>query len=207
MLPPTDLALLEPGDFVTLAIADATGKLAESLWGQVSSMTPDKQDMNVMIVGQWTDAGLKLPATDKHGFRYGDKIFIDRRCVFDILHHEGGVSEDAKILCDASALSVIEDGEYEQLSQAEVDQVTNHHMVWFVVASKTAQGTAWHELIPAHVMEISPYRAIVKVMVANDPELTANHGLRRFSKVSITRSCIVHAEDTRLTLDPFNSIP
>lgn len=190
-IPPS--TAINRGDFVIIHLVSDDGKFIEPTWAQVRSMSPDKTGLYVHIVGEFTEQGIEPIHSERHGFVIGEKMFLDRDCVFDVLHQESTFT--GQILCGPNLANVRNETTNEQVYFArDTKGLKAGDAVRIVVASQQAQGTLWHEPLWVRITGISSTQQIVHAIVADDPELTVHHGLKKMSPVQFGRDCVVEIQ-------------
>lgn len=197
---PPDISAVRRGDYVILELVSKNGKFVEPTWARVRSVSPDREQLYVEIVGEFTKAGIKPISSKKHGFYLGEKLIVDSDCVFDTLHISGELK--GQILCGPSLGAIVSETTQEPLYRpVDTRRVSTSNLVKIVAASKEGDGTAWHEPLWVHVTRISPTSQIIHGIVSEEPELTAKHGLRQFSAVQFGRDCVVDVSNPYLVGD------
>lgn len=183
-IPPTKGIV--PGDFVVLKIISADETFGEEAWGRVLSVSPDKAQLQVEITTSLVPSGLRPLQTERHGFHIGEKIKIDRACIYDVLHQPG---ERFEVLCGVLAP---EEVPKEALAVGKGDFVTvavgNRPLT-----SSGVAGSAWKEPLKVSITSDGPSGYILQGVIWEQPELTEQHGLRTFDKLEFTRDCILEA--------------
>ena len=76
-------APVHKGDYVVISLGTLDGQWHESTWAEVQAIKGTQ--LEVLLVGEETtdQLGPKILATDKHGFKLGDVLTIERRCILD----------------------------------------------------------------------------------------------------------------------------
>lgn len=189
---PANISTLKRGDFVIIELASKDKKSIEPTWARVRSLSPTKDRIYVEIAGEFTEQGIKPIKTKKHGFYLGEKLILDKECVFDVLHVSSKLT--GQILCGPN-LGVVDYG------PVDTKRVSTQNIVRIVVGSPEAQGSAWHEALWVHVTSISPTSQIIHGIVAENPKLTAQHGLSKYSRVEFGRDCVVDVSNPYLLGD------
>lgn len=188
---PADTSTVKKGDYVVLHLQSHDRSFVEPVWGRVISVSPKRDQLHVQITGEFTDTGLRPIKYRQHGFHMNEKVIVGTDCVFDVLSVSGTLK--GTILC-GPRLAVLE-GKY---APVDTRRVAEGDMVQIVVASKEAQGTAWHEPLWVHVTRISPTASVIHGIVAEAPAQADRHGLSRFSKLDFTRDCVVDITNPHL---------
>lgn len=183
------IAGLSRGDFVIIQLASADGKFVEPTWARVRSFSPTRDKMYVEISGEYTNAGIKPLSSDRHAFYLGEKIVLDKDCIFDVLRVQGKLT--GQILCGPSLGVLTGIGGKPLYNLVDTKSVDTSNVVRVVVASEEAQGTAWHEPLWVHVTSISPTQHVIRGLVAETPKLTTKHGLKQYSSVEFGRDCVI----------------
>lgn len=175
---------VRPGDFVIISLASKDRLFNQLTWARVRSFSPTRDRMYVEISGELTEAGVKPLRSDKHGFFLSERIVIDSDCVFDVLHGEAQFT--GQVLC-GPGLQVVNE------TPKDTASVSKDHddAVQVVVASVEGQGTLWNEPLWVRVMSISPTSNVIHGLVMDEPELTAQHGLRQYNKIQFGRDCVI----------------
>lgn len=156
-------------------------------------MSPDKSDLYVQLVGEFTPRGIEPLATEKHGFNIGEKMLLDRDCIFDVLHQDTVFT--GQVLCGPNLAVIRDETTNKQVYFArDTKGVQQGDAVRIIVASPEAQGTAWHEPIWVRVNRISPTQQVIQALVAETPKLTGQHGLEKMSAVQFGRDCVVEIQ-------------
>lgn len=190
---PAPTASVRRGDFVILQLESADGSYHESTWATVLARTPDT--LVAVLSGEQIAEGVRPLATDKHGFRLGEKMLVSPDCVWGVFHptemgdpDTGGtilcgpqIDELAQFLEDASLYAIAKGLTVEPGNRAEI-----------VVASK-ASYKAWSERLWTRIVTMSPNGQVMTARIDDDPEFTDNHTLVRGSIVRYNRDCIIGA--------------
>lgn len=179
---PPSTAQLTVGDFVVLKLLDAKDKFVESTWAQVRAISPDRELLKVQLVGELTPEGQRDLKSDRHGFRLNDIITVTAECVSEVLHHHAVLR--GVVVCGPQVESL-------GFSLKDSRGVSKSSDVQIVVADKKAPKDVWEKLW-VHVTHVLPTSNVIHGVVADDPQLSTKHGLRKFSKVEFTRDCIVN---------------
>ena len=196
LLCPTDvgkdpvLAKIARGDFVIVQLQSPDGDYSESTWATVLSKTGDT--IVAVISGEQIPEGVRSLATDKHGFRLGDRIFIEHTCVWEVFH-PGDLGE-GEIFCGPQVTDLAEFLEDENLYPiARGKTVQPGDRAQILVASKMARGTAWHERLWTQIVRISRRGQVITAQIDQDPdpELSLLHTLVRGSVVRYNRDCVI----------------
>jgi len=175
------------GDFVVLKVISADETFGEQAWGHVLSVSPAKDQIQVEIVTSLVPSGLRPLETDRHGFHVGEKIKIDRACVYDVLRRQ---SDQYEILC---GVMLPGDGP----AKAALD-VKPGDFVTVVVGNKPltsngVAGKAWQEPLKVSITSDGPSGYILGGVIWEQPKKTEQHGLKTFDKLEFTRDCILEA--------------
>lgn len=187
---PADTASLDVGDFVVLRIASADDSFAEMTWAMVLTIAPDGSRLQVRLSGEQTESGLRPLETAKHRYRIGQKILVDRQCVFDVYRPP---TFHGQVLCGPQ-LAALDDSEDPDLrAAAEALGIGRGARARIVVASTEANGTAWHEVLWTTITNTSPTGQVLTGVVDEDPKLL-EHGLRRGSTLHFNRDCVVQVQ-------------
>lgn len=202
---PANTSSLSKGDFIIIELISADKKFVEPTWAQVLSISPDSDHLYVQITGELTNQGLRPIETDKHKFFLGQKIVIDRSCVFDVLHAASTFT--GQVVCGPGFLALKDSSGDPLFSPVDTSAVKNGDFVQVIVASPEAQGTAWHESVWVILTEVSPTKQILKGIVSEDPSLTPQHGLVKYSELEFTRDCVIGVTDPYASdFDPLNPL-
>lgn len=174
------------GDFVVVQLQSADGKFHESTWATVLGETGDV--VAVVLAGEQIAEGIRPLATDKHGFRLGDRLTVARDCIWELFRP---TAFRGQILCGPRITELGEAIGEEMVPVAAGLTVQRGDRARVLVASKTAQGTAWHEKIWTRIATISPSGQVITAVVDEDPQKTERHKLTRGSVIRFNRDCVI----------------
>jgi len=186
---PANPNLVAVNDFVIIKLVSADRHYAEDVWGHVLSISPDKDKFQIELAAPLVAAGFKPIHTEKHGFYLGEKLKVHSDCVYDVLHK--GDPERYELLCGV----LLDEHGYKGLPK-EILKLKKGDMVTLVVgnAGITAEaipGKTWNEEIRVWITSLGKTGTVLHGLVWEDPDMTDQHGLRKYSKLDFTRDCIV----------------
>ncbi len=182
------LAKVTRGDYVVVQLRSADGEYSESTWATVLSKTGDT--IAAVLSGEQIPAGIRALATDKHGFRLGDPVFIKANCIWEVFHPVD--LGEGQILCGPKITDLAKYLDDENLYPIERgNKVRRGDRAQILVASKAIQGTAWNERLWTQVIGISRRGQVITALIEDDPTLTEQHTLVRGSVVRYNRDCVI----------------
>ncbi|MCH9637754.1 MAG: hypothetical protein K0U16_07405 [Gammaproteobacteria bacterium] len=180
-------ASLTPGDFVVVQLQSPDGTFSEATWATVVGIA-DPQ-LVVVLSGEQIPEGVRPLNTEKHGFRLGQRLILDRDCVWEVFRPAEftgqimcgpQIRELAKVLEDETLFPVRGGLIVQQGDRAQI-----------LVASQEAQGTSWNERLWTRIINVSPSGQIITAKVEGEPELTERHELSPGSVVRFNRDCVI----------------
>ena len=183
---PASSETASPGDFIVVQLQSHDAKFHESTWATVSGEMGGV--LAVVLSGEQIEEGIRPLATNKHGFRLGDRLTIDRDCIWELFRPE---AFDGDIFCGPQIQELGGVVGEDLFPVAGGLTVQRGDRAQILVASKEAQGTAWHETIWTRIATISPSGQVITAMVDEDPEQTERHKLTRGSVVRFNRDCVI----------------
>lgn len=178
---PADLTGVQPGDFVIVTLSNPTGNLRESTWAKVLNVGTH---LAVEVVSSQKTGGPAVEAvpeslrTDWHGFTTGQRVFLDPKCVWDVLHTH---TEPGTLLCGpkgAAAAGTPMVGHRDLRAGDSVKLVLG-------APDGSALETSW-----VVVQRISPTGSVVTAQVAEPPQHAAAHGFAAGTTLEFARDCI-----------------
>lgn len=154
---PAATGSLRPGDHVVITLASEGGSRREATWARVKSVGP--KTVMVEIEGELEGHAVK-PLTS--GFTVGDKLMIDRGCIWDVM------SASVPSLCGAKGAVVVGRDPYDgEIYQGDIVQVVLDRGTGFV--------PTW-----ARVVRVSSTGSVLTVVPTDVPA----------APVDITRDCV-----------------
>lgn len=175
---PGPLAL---GDFVVVELGSADGSMSEPTWGKVIQRK-GASGVVVELVGETGEDNQPVPlSTDRHGYSIGDRIELQRSCIFDRFRP----GQRWHVLCGPALVGTgytpIAGG---QASLLGVDDRAQ------VVVQGPRGGT---EAIWLTIDHVSVGMQTISGVVLN-PTTVTDHGLGIGDVVQFLRDCVVDAE-------------
>lgn len=174
------------GDFVVVQLQSPDGKFSESTWATV---VEDSGDVLVAVLtGEQIAEGVRALRTDQHGFRLGQKLVLERGCIWEVFRPE---KYEGQILCGPQIVELAEYIGDEHLYAVKGGlTVEPGDRARIVIGSEESFGNAWYERLWTRIATMSPSGQIITAWVEDDPELE-EHGLKRGSIVRFNRDCII----------------
>lgn len=175
------------GDFVVIQLQSADRKFHESTWANVLGETGGV--LVATIAGEQVAEGIRPLATDKHGFRLGDQITLDRACIWEVFRPE---EFRGQILCGPQITELsdkLEDEDYFPVAGGLTVQRGDRARI--LVGSSVAHATDWHEPLWTRIATISPSGQVITAIVDQEPELSKRHHLSQGSVVRFNRDCVI----------------
>jgi len=193
---------ISSGSVVVLALGSPTGYPVELAWAKV--LGEGEQDPNriqAVLVGQASQTGQLALETDRHGFRVGQKIWITKDCVWDVLRWLK--DPYGRLLCGAELLTfdgsdpdAAPDGYAFAWPPGPVSSLVGRQ-VELLLVSQAGKGTAWQLPLTAEIISVSDTKQIATVRViavgrepaAEGPE--TGHHVRAGDEFDITWDCVL----------------
>lgn len=175
---PPPIVKPDRGDFVVIMLSSADGSVRERTWARVRSRRGDR--IFAEITGELTETGIRPLRTSEHGFPIGHKMFLDVDCVLEVLT----VEKSFQILC-GPGLTAVEGG---LLIPVDTTGLAVGDRARIVIASREAQGTAWHEVLWTKVESV--HGDVVEGRI-DEHAVRPEHKLLLGSAVEFTRDCVV----------------
>lgn len=193
---------ISKGSVIVLALGSPSGYPVELSWGKVvGSDANDLNRLQVVLVGQASETGQVALQTDRHGFRIGQKLWVTRDCVWDVLQWLS--DPQGRLLCGAELLTfdgadpdATPDGYTFAWPPGPVDTLVGRK-VELLLVSRAGSGTAWQVPLTAEIIDVSETKHIATVRVsalgrdelADDPE--TGHHVRPGDTFDITWDCVL----------------
>jgi hypothetical protein len=200
-LPPTNKQISK-GSVIVVALGSPTGYPIELAWGKVADEdTKDPNRIQVVLVGQASETGQVALKTDRHGFRIGQRLWLTRDCVWDVLQWLN--DPNARLLCGAELLTfdgpdpdTTPDDYMFAWPPAPVSALVGRK-VELLLVSKAGRGTAWQVPLTAEIVATSETKhiATVRVVAIGRDELAdapdTGHHVRAGDMFDITWDCVL----------------
>lgn len=175
-----DTSTIKVGDYVIVTLANQSGTLRESTWAEVLSVGTN---LGVKIVSSQVEdtPGTVVPEsleTKWHGFSNGQKLFVDRSCVWDVLRTHTG---PGTLVCGPKGAQAAGTPPVGHRDLRAGDSVK--------VLLGAPDGTAL-EAVWATVKKISPTGSIVTAALSTQPQHTTSHGFSAGAELDFARDCI-----------------
>lgn len=183
---PAPAASVGRGDFVVVQLQSHDGKFSESTWATIAE---DAGDVLVAVLtGEQISEGVRQLRTDKHGFRLGQRMILERECIWEVYRPE---EYNGQILCGPQIVELAEHiGDETLYPVAGGLTVEPGDRAQIVIGSKESFGNAWNERLWTRIVTMSPSGQVITAWIEDEPEL-AEHGLVRGSIVRFNRDCII----------------
>jgi hypothetical protein len=183
---PAPSHLLERGDFVVVQLRSADGAFSEPTWATILDASGD--DLVAVISGEQVEEGVRPIATDKHGFRLGHQLVLERDCIWEVFHPTDSLGQ---ILCgpQIDELAKFTGEAFMPVRGGLTVEAGDGARV--IVADKASFGNTWWEPLWTRIVNVSATGQILTAIVDEDPKQGERHGLVRGSVLRFNRDCVI----------------